>query len=321
MELATLKNELSPSRAVPKTTTRLIPFGKSGTLERILVLTRCLRFLTINDYHVRRVLGVGCNAAVFHCEVLLNNKPFSLALKMIFNFGQWSPNELEQYNNEKILLKLTSIHPNINYILCDFIAQPTAVMLNHFDPSIRDILTNATGEAIPTQFFVFEYHSMTLEEKLIELGAQISLEKILEYSLQIIDCFLFLFNNHIIHGDVKLNNILISEDDRIILTDFGESVELDASHRCQYHKLGGGGNPRHKAPEVLNAMSQSWSNRGLEIELHGQYSWEVGCLLFQISFGEFPFANYPRIDKLSNIEVPPVEFPDHDGDKIPTALT
>ena len=231
MELATLKNELSPSRDVPRTTTRLIPFGKSGTLERILVLTRCLKFLTINDYHVRGVLGMGSGAIVFHCEVLLNNKPFSLALKMIYFFGQLPPNELEQYyNNENILLKLTSIHPNINYILCDFIAQPTAVMLNHFDPSIRDILTNATGEAIPTQFFVFEYHSMTLEEKLIELGAQISLEKILEYSLQIIDCFLFLFNNHIIHGDVKLNNILISEDDRIILADFGDSVEVDASH-------------------------------------------------------------------------------------------
>ena len=199
MELATLKNELSPSRGVPKTTTRVIQFGKSGTLERIFLLTRNLRFLTINDYHVRGVLGSGCSAIVFHCEVLLNNKPISLALKMLLNiFGLGE--QLYNNNNEATLLKLTSVHPNINYMLCDFIHQPTAAMLNHLDSEVqKNISCEVSGEALPTQFFVFEYHPMTLEQKLMELGAQISLEKILEYSLQIIDCFLFLLNNHIIH--------------------------------------------------------------------------------------------------------------------------
>ena len=297
-------------------------------IEKTLFLTRNLKFQKVEDFKVQSILGSGCNGIVFHCLVELNGECFSVAVKMILNLHGMTTNTLRAgaFENEfMILYRLKAIHPNVIHILSDFISEPSQQMVDFtlqiVDKSIQDLLFNTnlrTGEKTmkKTQFFVTELHPITLQGKLDQLGMEISTERILKYSLEIVDCFLFLFNNHIAHRDVKLDNIFVSAEDRIILGDFGESVELDQFHRCQQIKLGGG-NQMFTAPEVLNSISQAKAEDWIEFKF--QFSWEVGCLLFFISFGEFPFLDYPAaFGKAPNIEVPAVAFPE--GEHIPSEL-
>src|SRR3990167_2274838 len=285
--------------------------GEKARLERTLFLTRNLKNQKLENFILQRVLGSGSNGIVFLCQVQLGEQRFEVALKMIFNFAGRTTNSLKgEYENECLILhKLQSIHPNVIHILWEFVDYPTNQMVEMVlaQGIVEDALFSInfyTNSQIlkRTQFFVLEYHPMTLKQILQLLGSTIERERIYRYSLEIVECFMFLFNNHIVHMDVNLDNIFVSEDDRIILGDFGESIETDEFHRCQKQHLKTG-NSWFAAPEVLNSIAaakrmEDW------IDFEGQYAWEVGCLLFFISFGAHPFPDYPLIPV--NLEV---EFP------------
>ena len=71
------------------------------------------------------------------------------------------------------------------------------------------------------------------------------------------------------------------------------------------------GNRCSKAPEILNAIS----HKQAKIDIRKQYSWEAGCLLFEIAFGKLPFVSeegmaYPLgFAESDKIVVPPLKCP------------
>jgi serine/threonine protein kinase len=59
------------------------------------------------------------------------------------------------------------------------------------------------------------------------------------YFRQILNAILYLQKHEIIHRDLKLSNILLSNNFEIIkLTDFGLSLKLDSIHQEQHTQLG-----------------------------------------------------------------------------------
>ena len=252
--------------------------------------------LTIEDYKVKRILGHGSNGIVFLAEVVIKSNMYHVALKMIFNFGNCSTTTTRgKFENEFLILSSKKSHPNIIQILRDFFVQPTRELINLTDPGIHEYLQTINLQTQvktikKTQFFVIEYHPFTLDEKLIEWGLSITLEEILKLSSEIFECFLFLFENRIVHRDVKLDNIFVSKDGRFVLGDFGESIETNENHCCKKKDLRAG-NSLFTAPDVINAISCA-SDEDF-IDFTKQYSWEVGCLIYIISYGDFPFPNYP----------------------------
>ena len=298
---------------------------RGENLLKLMPLTRME--LKSNDFKVIAVVGSGCNGTVFHCEIVINKEVFRVALKMISNFAQMTSNTLRKAcaNEFMILRDLEAVHPNIIHILSSFNDTPTKSMMDSLEIECCEFLysTDArTGIKTPvkTQFFVTELHSMTLERKLNELGNKINLETILRYSLEIANCFLFLFNNYIVHRDVKLDNLLISEDDRIILSDFGESIKTDLSYRCRKCDLRSG-STLFTAPEILNSIQQAKDTDC--IDFRSQYSWEVGCLIYNVAFGSFPFPGYPTgFGVEPNVTVPLLQFPllERKGETIPEEL-
>lgn len=284
--------------------------NSSSKMEKTIYLTRNLKFLTINDYKILKLLGHGANGIVFLSEVTLNNEVFQVALKMILNFDLATIDLRGSFENEYMILhKLPSTHENVICIISEFIAQPTEQMLDYVGP-LRECLYKEniqTGEvtARTTQFFVIEYHPATLDSK---VGPNLAFKTILKYSLELLSCFLFLYENRIVHRDVKLNNVLVSKDDSIILSDYGESVETDFNHCCRKRDLRAG-NLMHTAPEVLNQLETALFDE--KIDFTHQYSWDAGCLLFEIAFARFPFESYPiGYGRAPAIKTPPLKTPD-----------
>lgn len=281
--------------------------------EKLMELAKLLPHCSIKEYKIKEVLGQGCNGIVFLAEVNVRGVCDVVALKMILNLGLSTNTLRNEYENEFVMLDsvLNDINKNVMFMIGQFISQPTDEMICYASPTVQDILktqNRLTGVISnrTTQFFVLEYHPTNLEKHLKQLGGGISVERVMKYAKQVLECFSYLYEKRVVHRDVKLDNILVSEEDDIVLSDFGESLLVESDFTILTSQLKAG-NARFTAPEIHNQMKL----RNTRIDFSGQYSWEVGCLLYEISFGRFPFPGYPGLSSRVPYQVPPATLENH----------
>ena len=238
------------------------------------------------------------------------------ALKMITNFHQHEKATLEHnFQNEWKILERLRPSKYVIKALRTFVSTPTQEMMRHFHPSIQCFLSRQVGfklHPVETQFFILEFHPTDLEQHMLTLRSsnQLAWSRIFKYSLQLLKALEHLFEQEVVHNDTKMSNILVSKEDSIVLNDFG--VAFIARHHRADRKHLESGNRMCKAPEVHNKIA----NEEADIDVTKQYSWEAGCLLYEIAFGRFPFINedeefYPfGFGETGRITVPEVQFPD-----------
>ncbi|EGG03102.1 uncharacterized protein MELLADRAFT_90441 [Melampsora larici-populina 98AG31] len=94
------------------------------------------------------------------------------------------------------------------------------------------------------------------------------------YSIDVARAIAYLHQNHIIHADIKLENALITLDNRIVISDFGLAVRAYSRQVAQV-----GGTPHARAPEVLSGLvctpALDW--------------WGLGVMLFEMVTHRLPF--------------------------------
>eukprot|EP00759_Apiculatamorpha_spiralis_P042449 PhF_6_TR40497/c1_g1_i1/m.60596 len=104
----------------------------------------------------------------------------------------------------------------------------------------------------------------------------LSEEKVRRYARQIAEGLCYLHRMNTYHRDVKPDNILVSEDDVVKLTDFGVSC-----HQIMHEEIGQAGTPAFFSPEAfLNKP----------ISLAEADAWAYGVTLYVMSHGTIPFA-------------------------------
>ena len=229
-----------------------------------------------------QILGSGCDGIVFLCSV---EGIGDVALKMVFNiYDVESKNIPEYYGNEFNLLKSLPIHKNIIPILCEFTDRPSDRFFEHVPPDIQEYTLHLNGQRRKTQCILMpsltcfashmkhHFHSTSIGQKL-------------EFIANIVDGLLFLFENDVVHLDIKLNNLLINSFGRVIICDFGHAKKLNPQKQAYLLSLSSlGGNPQHLAPEIKlvdNRVAQ-W------VDFSKQPSFELGMLAHEIIFGETP---------------------------------
>ncbi|TSM60553.1 Mitogen-activated protein kinase kinase kinase 19 [Bagarius yarrelli] len=111
------------------------------------------------------------------------------------------------------------------------------------------------------------------------------------YTRQILEGVAYLHNNHVIHRDLKGNNIMLMPSGVIKLIDFGCARRLNRLTRSGSHSdylKSVHGTPYWMAPEVINETG------------HGKKSdiWSTGCTVFEMATGKPPLAHMGKMAAL-----------------------
>lgn len=152
---------------------------------------------------------------------------------------------------------------------------------------------------VPTkgQFLVLDYHPFDLLSWITKSPRPLQFEVLLSMTEQLLEGVLYLERNLICHLDLKMSNVLVAEDEKIVLCDFGCAMQFeDNTFRMPFTRgVLPGGNKAHLAPEVLNThhrFKRDPSRKGV-LDYSKQASFALGVLIHEIATGEHPLIEYP----------------------------
>ena len=203
-------------------------------------LRRQLLGVDFSEVQVERVLGAGCNGAVFIAVV----HGVHVALKVMYNFGAETTMVGNLFKTEYRFLRLVPHHPNIVSVLGVIKAAPLT-------PDIVALLPEAAREAaaprnrrgrvryLPTAGMFMELLPLTLEAHLDARGANLTQAEAVSIGAQVACAVKHLYAHGVVHGDIKLNNLMV---------DLGAGVDARGAD-------GGGGGAAQDAVAVAAAAA------------------------------------------------------------------
>lgn len=222
-------------------------------------------FREVGPYQIVGRVGSGAFAKVYVAEHRKTKR--NVAIKEILK-----SNAAANISREISVLKMCN-HPNILH-LYDVIETPTYVSL------------------------VTEYASNGSLDKFTTVGAPMMLQLAFSVMRQLIDAVDYLHNTvHVVHRDIKAQNILLDMNNDVILCDFGFCKIQEGGQSMLQTSCG---SPVYAAPEVILRKPYSYP---ADI-------WSLGVLFYLMVVGYFPFQSDNVLSTMRMIvETEPV-FPD-----------
>ncbi|MFD1705837.1 Stk1 family PASTA domain-containing Ser/Thr kinase [Siminovitchia sediminis] len=150
----------------------------------------------------------------------------------------------------------------------------SATSLNH--PNIVNIFD--VGEEDNIYYIVMEYvDGMTLKQY-IHNHYPISVQKVIDIVSQITSALEHAHYNHIVHRDIKPQNILIDHEGNVKITDFGIAMALSATSITQTNAVLGS----------VHYLSPEQARGGMATKKSDIYA--LGIVMFELLTGRLPFS-------------------------------
>ena len=291
---------------------------------------RILLGASYSDLTAVKRLAAGCEGAVFEATI----RDIRVALKVMFNYGHQTLEATIYQRSEYAFLQRVPPHRNIVAVLG--VIQPSPL-----PKQVADLLPEETQELVSEQDvatgrkryrsttgILLEYLPETLQAFVTRLGRDMTSQLAVKLGCQIVAGVAHLTKNGVVHGDMKLNNVMVDTTDgdqqpRIVLVDFGCAVlrgpgQKDLDDNMSAFGTSGNafalGNMAHIAPEVHVAFGRQRSvprdsNERVEIPLRHQGAFAAGLLLFELAMGlTHPLPEYPGNEKCSEAEFEAINF-------------
>ncbi len=207
----------------------------------------------ISHYHIIEKLGEGGMGVVYKAEDTKLDR--LVALKFLPASVAATEEEVARFRQEAKAISALN-HPNI--------------------ATIHDI-----DEAEGQRFLVLEYiPGGTLKSKIRSLqssGKELSIREVVEYGLQVADGLSHAHRHGIVHRDVKTDNVMLTEEGRVKITDFGLAKLRGGAHLT---KTGATvGTAAYMSPEQVV---------GEEVD-HRSDLFSYGTVLYELATGNLPF--------------------------------
>lgn len=252
---------------------------KVGTkiYEKILVNSK-EQFYQIKQYIITKFLGKGSFGICYEVIEVLTHQKY--AIKVISKeFVSKKKCKININLEISILNKLS--HKNIIKIFSDF----------EDDDNI---------------YILMELCERNTLWDLLKSRNRFSIEEITYIASELLNAIEYLHSKNIIHRDIKLKNIFITEDYNIKLADFGLSTICYSNEKVNNVC----GTANYLAPEVIDKNSIGYSH---EIDV-----WAFGIILYYIFYKKLPFDANDKViiyDKILSVNLRFPEYP-----KIPDNL-
>jgi len=228
-----------------------------------------------NRYEVVEQIGIGGMAVVYKAKCHLLDR--FVAIKVLKEEFTEDEDFIRKFRRESQAAASLS-HPNI---------------LN-----IYDVGSEETGEK-KIHYIVMEYiKGKTLKEIVVAEG-KMPIDTSINYSIQIGEALLHAHKNHIIHRDIKPHNIMVTEDGRLKVTDFGIARAVTSSTITTTSNVLGS----------VHYFSPEQARGGYTDEKSDIYS--LGIVMYEMLTGKIPFEGETPISvALKHVQdemTPPIE--------------
>lgn len=220
--------------------------------ESIDILTERVKSKNVmENYRVCSTLGRGTFGTVRLCE-LIGSKNKQVAIKQI----------------RKHHTKIYRDKINMEIYVQTYLAHPAIVRYHEwFEDSmcVNIVMDYVNGSNL------YEVCNSYQNNKIPYAKAQ-------SYMKQLLDVLVFLKKNNVVHRDVKPENILIDNNNKIYLCDFGFAITLHPPNKL-YQCDVALGSPDYISPEMIKLEKHDYA-----VDI-----WAFGVILYEITYGEPPF--------------------------------
>ena len=224
----------------------------------------------IRKYAKRKFLGKGGFARVYEFNCLDTRKV--QAAKIICK------DQLTKQRRRQKLMSEIKIHKSLSH--------PNIVDFEHFFEDSENV------------YILLELCSNQSLSELLRRRKRLAELEVQCYMLQIISALTYIHSRNIIHRDLKIGNLFITEKMEIKLGDFGLASKLDYEGQKRKTICG---TPNYIAPEVLDSKA----GHGLEVDI-----WALGVILYTLLIGRPPFETNDVKKTYNLIKMNAYSFPD-----------
>jgi eukaryotic-like serine/threonine-protein kinase len=200
-------------------------------------------------YELEELVGTGGMSSVFKARDRLLERP--VALKILHEHYVADPEYVERFRREARAVAQLA-HPNIVTVI-------------------------DRGEQDGRQFIVFEYVEGENLKQLVGREGALPVREAIELALQVARALGYAHERGIVHRDVKPQNVILNEDGRAKVTDFGIARSLDVDGVTQTGTVLGTSDyiaPEQAQGEPVDSQTDVYS---------------LGVVLFELLTGELPF--------------------------------
>ena len=149
-----------------------------------------------------------------------------------------------------------------------------ASKLSH--PNVVDVYD--VGESDGRHYIVMEYvRGRTLKQLIAQRGA-LNLDEAIDIMMQLTSAISLAHEKHIIHRDIKPQNILVKDDGTVKITDFGIAIAHDSIQLTQNHTVMG--SAHYLAPETTKGEAPTSA-----VDIYA-----LGIVFYELLSGKVPFT-------------------------------
>lgn len=155
-----------------------------------------------------------------------------------------------------------------------------ASSLNH--PNIVEMYD--VGEDNGNYFIVMEYIDGKTLKSLIKKRGGLSLSETVDIMMQLTSAIACAHDSFLIHRDIKPQNVLILEDGRVKITDFGIAIAMNSAELTQTNSVMG--SVHYLPPEQANG-----SGATVKSDIYS-----LGILMYECLIGKLPFKGENAVE-------------------------
>lgn len=153
------------------------------------------------------------------------------------------------------------------------------------------------GEHEHRPYLVMEYCARGASSSLVGALTPANENMIWQFAIEVAAGLKCLHDNEIVHMDIKPENIMIANNGRFVIADFGISTNVRATMRKQSGRNNNAGAVAYMAPEKFKAEA---------LIIKAGDIWALGVSIYELATGRLPFSGQGGVMQKNGAEMPEI---------------